>query len=912
VKEQRRCRSRQQEWMLAFDEGRVPLLDALTHLERCPDCRDFAATAVRVRHELSRRPVPEAQPAADMDLLARLRQESARPLSRLGSHLFHGVGSTSHRPLAIRRLTAAGAVALLLLSLHLALRRGAPSRGPRQPSTVLVRQPSPPSPLPAPPRQPVVAAGQKERSERHTRESPSSAMLQQTHGGDIDGVRTSVRHVGAEAPFHDASDDLQALNGNPLREARQWAPLHRDEWERIEAQVRRRVRVRDDFVTIPFPRVAAASDRQLVAATEAYKREAVIVDARLAREVTCAFKATALSDLCDRLRGDTGIQLVAGNSVADEKVTLFCEKLPLREVMRQLSRPFGYTWLRSGKPGEYHYELVQDLKSQLLEEELRNRDRNAALLALEQEMSRYRRFLELSPDEALARARSAAPEEKKLLENLSSWGWGPIHMYFRLSPRDLATLRSGQKLTFGIEGQIAEKLPGLVGGAGEQPLPSELRRGVLQSLRDRHVVMRDGRYWNAPADDPGGVPLTTVPEARPIVTLDLHQSELGQFTLDGHSGFAIVNTNAVGKVTMGLAGQGPYASGWSPVVLQPDNREANAKLAGDPTLHARISIALDARRQAPGASEAEPAGAPAGTRAWRLASSASRVTTADVLEAIHQATGRPVVGDFYTRLYKPETASVRNQPLFDALNQIADAMHLRWSKDGTWLQFRSSGYYNDRLKEVPNRFLARWAAARRQRGVLTLDELLEIAQLSDAQLDATEMAEGARDCWGLAEWNLPRGGFQRPHLRYLAQLISAQRQEAMGPAGLPFMRMSLMQQQQFIAMISSMSMGPPPLQSLDEVAGASLRVAYTRPGEFQVQVPAAPGGREREPVELALVREPTRVAALQAAHRFNPDVEPGEIVPTELAVTILYTLGSPRTKRTSIAVRATPGSSMGW
>ena len=69
---------------------------------------------------------------------------------------------------------------------------------------------------------------------------------------------------------------------------------------------------------------------------ESYKREAAIVDPRLSREVTCAFKATALSDLCEQLAADTGIQLTAGPSVADEKVTLFCEKLPLREVMRQL------------------------------------------------------------------------------------------------------------------------------------------------------------------------------------------------------------------------------------------------------------------------------------------------------------------------------------------------------------------------------------------------------------------------------------------------------------------------------------------------------------------------------------------------------------------------------------------------
>src|SRR5207247_3545244 len=120
---------------------------------------------------------------------------------------------------------------------------------------------------------------------------------------------------------------------------------------------------------------------------------------RLTQKVTCAFKGTALADLCEALKQETGIHLAAGNSVADEKVTLFCEKTPLREVMRQLSRPFGYTWLRSGTPGQYRYALAQDLRSQLAEQELRNRDRDQALLALEREVDRYRPYLRFSPDE---------------------------------------------------------------------------------------------------------------------------------------------------------------------------------------------------------------------------------------------------------------------------------------------------------------------------------------------------------------------------------------------------------------------------------------------------------------------------------------------------------------------------------
>src|SRR5262249_36624776 len=156
----------------------------------------------------------------------------------------------------------------------------------------------------------------------------------------------------------------------------------------------------------------------------------------------------ALADLCEHLRADTGINLTAGPSIADEKVTIFCQQQPLREVMRRLCRPFGYTWLRSGKADDYRYELVQDLRSQLLEEELRHRDRNAGLLALDREMQRYRRYLSLSPEEALVRSRTAPPQEKKLLEQLAGQAWGPVQLYFRLSRSDLAALRAGQPVTF--------------------------------------------------------------------------------------------------------------------------------------------------------------------------------------------------------------------------------------------------------------------------------------------------------------------------------------------------------------------------------------------------------------------------------------------------------------------------------
>jgi hypothetical protein len=680
--------------------------------------------------------------------------------------------------------------------------------------------------------------------------------------------------------------------------ARRGTTLSPSAEEDVERQVRRAVLVRDDFVQVPFPLLASASDQQIAAAVESYKREAAVVDSRLTREVTLQQKATALSDLCDHLRSDTGIQLTAGQSVADEKVTLFCEKQPLRDVMRQLSRPFGYTWLRGGRGtreagrGEYRYELVQDLRSQLLEEELRNRDRNEALLALERDIDRYRPYLGLSPDEALAREKSARPEDKRLFGCLSREGWGPIHMYYRLSRQDMEALRGGQTLIFKREPN-----------PGERPLPSDLERGVLQSVRKWRVQKFDDAY-GATLDltDPQSLALTAVPEVHGQIQVGMSQSELGQFTLWGNSGFFTTVSNVFTS-----SFDGPLATGRSPAALEPDNAAAHGALAHDPTLRGRVTLQPQPTCRPVPPSDATEGSAPE-----------PKVTTADVLEVLHRATGLPVVADHYTRLYKPEAVSVRNRALFDAVNHLSDAMRLRWNKDAGWLQFRSASYYHDRLKEVPNRLLARWSAARRRQGILTLDNLVEIAQLPDAQLDGAEMAQGAKECFGLMEWDLLRDGSLRSAVRYLAQFTLEQRQEAMSTSGLPFTKMSLAQQQGFIARAFDYP-GGAALQSLEEMAGATLRVDYTHPGWFQWKavndlsphrwvVPIEPGPQGRR-VLLPSVLERTREAALQTArrvypqlseamvqeqHRHDPRIDPAEIIreadicPTKLDLAIVY------------------------
>jgi hypothetical protein len=778
-----------------------------------------------------------------------------------------------HPRLTVWGTAGAAVAALLLVACGLQLSRNDQGLSPTQPAPTLAETESAPQSAPAPGS--VTHPSLSDRGHQLIARHPQVPATQ--------GRLTSIRSLGQREepraqPGGQVLDDIAYVNRDPQAAARQWVHLPHDEWKEIEDRVRRLVQVRDDFVMVPFPRLVAASDRQLVAATEVYKREAAIVDRRLSREVTLQLKATALSDLCDRLRADTGIQLAAGNSVADEKVTVFCQKQPLRDAMRQLSRPFGYAWVRSGQTGEYRYELAQDLKSQLLEEELRNRSRNAALLALDREMERYRKFLSLSPDDALARSKTAPPEEKQLLDRLSIAGWGVAQMYFRLSAGDMALLRAGHQITFS-----AEPKP------GERPLPPDVARGVIQSWRDwRARAGDDGLDLQYPGQTtPDAQPLTAFPEVKARVTLS-GGNRMGQAWFTGAAGTFTTGNRPKGWLNMWALG--PLAVGQSSTVLPPENEKLNARLAGDPMLQPRVTV------------QPEPS---CGMSHGVGGSEDPKVSTADVLEALHRATRLPIVADYYTRLYRTEEVSARNQALFGALNQLANRMRLRWSKDREtrWLQFRSTTFYDDRPREVPDRLLKRWAATRQQKGMLPLDDLIEIAALPDSQLDGEEMAEGARLCFGLAEWDLARNGNLRPALRDLAAFTPAQRQEAQNPGGLPFTKMSLAQQQRFLSVVlPADGVG---LQSLDELAGAALRVDYTQPGAFQwgapdwltwqrwiIPVTDGPRGSRRL---RPLVRERTREQALLSAQRADPGADPARIATSGLDLTILYLPGTANT-----------------
>jgi hypothetical protein len=251
----------------------------------------------------------------------------------------------------------------------------------------------------------------------------------------------------------------------------------------------------------------------------------------------------------------------------------------------------------------------------------------------------------------------------------------------------------------------------------------------------------------------------------------------------------------------------------SPSTKGPVNATENARLSVAPELQAQVSI------QPQPSCELKSSKYPGGGL-----SPGKKVTSGDVMEALHQATKMDIIADYYTRLYEPSQLTMRDKKLFEALNHLGDTLRARWNREEGWLQFRTASFYNERLQEIPDRLLERWAASRRKNGHLTPTDLVEIAQLTDRQLISQHTAAAARAIYDLQEWALASEAL-RNHLRFLGQLSRPALQATLSDKGVAYMQLPQGLRNQFIALVFDKEADNIRVD-LDDLADATLRVIY--------------------------------------------------------------------------------------
>jgi hypothetical protein len=643
---------------------------------------------------------------------------------------------------------------------------------------------------------------------------------------------------------------------------------------------------KDDFIRIAHPALKAVEpwDRRVLAfvltrqepppgvdreqvhrlrfAVADYLQQAQTVDERLAQPVQLALKAAPLDELCASLGTQIGVPLRAARGVGDEKATVLVRDQPAREVMRETARLFGYKWARSGAKGEFRYELVQELKSQLEEEEERRRDLHQAFLVMDSEMASYTRFANARVEDLAVRAEQAQGEERDRLYVLVKNGaWGGAQLYQRLAPAERVALLNGRVI------QLRADAP-------DRDLPVEWPREVLLSSSLRAQTTAEGDVIFGV-----GEPVADIPGAVPTAGVWVDRSELGQVTLQATLEVQVPVQQAVARFKT-VAFRSNLAVGRSPAVSRPANAKANRALRRSPAL--RRTITLRPLPTCPG-----PGG------------ELLRVTSADAWEEVHRRTGLNVIADAYTHLYPVQSVTVERAPLFDALCRVGDALGARWRKEGDFLLARSTGYFWDRLKEVPARDLRRWQALREREDGLPVGCLVEIAALTDAQLDSAIVADGIRSAWGIEEWNLLGGGPAaerpvRPFARCLASLPAEQRRSLGQPPGLPLAALPDAQQRE-LARLAINQFG---LAAAD-LAEARLQLDYVPAGWYYWQRDWQ--NVQRNARAWPAVAGPTADAALTAARLVDPGATPDQIrrSPGLLALSLRMRNGEVRTMSSS-------------
>jgi hypothetical protein len=130
------CRRACEAWMAALDEGTSPTQTVAYHVGFCPDCRAFTQATLQAGESLRSLSRPEADPAADIRLLARLRESRRTPVSR---RVFSWFETWREAPRPALRLAGAGVASFavtLLVAGTLSLGAGSASPGSQAPPLV--------------------------------------------------------------------------------------------------------------------------------------------------------------------------------------------------------------------------------------------------------------------------------------------------------------------------------------------------------------------------------------------------------------------------------------------------------------------------------------------------------------------------------------------------------------------------------------------------------------------------------------------------------------------------------------------------------------------------------------------------------------------------------------------------------
>jgi len=172
---------------------------------------------------------------------------------------------------------------------------------------------------------------------------------------------------------------------------------------------------------------------------------------------------------------------------------------------------------------------------------------------------------------------------------------------------------------------------------------------------------------------------------------------------------------------------------------------------------------------------------------------ADLMTFDQVIRKIAEECDINIIGDFFSEqpIPAPKIGKPIQQNLEQALETVAQHYGRRWKTVEDCFLWRKKTWWLDEAAETPNSMLQRWQESVKERGGLSLDDVAEVAQLSDYQL--------ARLVWNLPQAIFLREGVVAPFLRAFFGLEGWHK--ALGEDGLPMEEIPFSAQEQMSFLI---------------------------------------------------------------------------------------------------------------
>jgi hypothetical protein len=501
-------------------------------------------------------------------------------------------------------------------------------------------------------------------------------------------------------------------------------------------------------------------------------------DPRLDQKLTLTAWAEPLEDVLARFSRETGVQLTfEGRAVGDQRVNIVLKDQPMRRVLALLAETLDLYWQRDRKVPAYRYVLFQDLRSRDLEQALLSRSR----LRYEEGIRRNIEALKLTPPEiealraenpVLAR-RLTEPDTRKALELLG-----------RVPPRHWERLMQT--------------------GYVEIPYTDF-------SSPDQEVVREYAEVWRklwAERDLKEGTP---------------GKRRLGDIAQPG--GRVVIHLFDGGQPT-------PHCEAC--VDLKPADETIAYNFFGPAyTPEEQRLLREEFLPRRPGKQQGgapEDPGPPV-TVTWK---SRERLPWEEMLKAVVESADLQVISDSYLYYWHeshdglPGGSAVKDRPLAEVLDQVATPFLYEWRRDGDVYLFRHRYWFHEKLHNIPERDLRRWRGHLEGNGRLWLEDLVEMALLTDSQYRL------------LYHTSIPYGaaGKSREVLRLYAALSRFQR-ERLETTGLRLRELSARQ----VALLRAWK---------PDAAGPSTRVGLRREKEavvFTLATGAPAPQEERVPLE---------------------------------------------------------------